>query len=495
MSNYAIIRKGLFIIIALLCPATARVRSDSSLQSAVLNLLHSKSYSVPAAISVAVMDVERDSVLIDINADSMTNPASVSKLVTAAVAFEQLGLGYSFSTRIFGDSMDRRDNTVAVKNLYIQGGADPGFTAERLWLFVEHLYHSGLRKISGDLVMDDYFLDSTGVGPGFDEETSSESYLPFINALSVNFNAIGIHQRPGSGIKDTIAIDLFPEMSGVKIEKSATTAQSAAKESLKITTIPDSGGTLVQVQGKVGLNDPGSYSFHKSWQTWKAFGDALIPLFARRGIAFNGRIVHARVPMPLASEPPFYDFSSEPLSMTITRMFKYSSNFTAEMLFKTLSARRRADDSDQGSWEKSAKIVASWWRERGLPGAPVIRNGSGMGNVNKSSPSQITRLLCYVWKQKTYLPDYLAALPSAGFDGTLKSRFVKSRLRGIVRAKTGTLNSGGISTLAGYLTPSDGGTYAFAIFYHGSGHGQWEDWMIQEEILEKVAERVEKDKQ
>jgi D-alanyl-D-alanine carboxypeptidase/D-alanyl-D-alanine-endopeptidase (penicillin-binding protein 4) len=440
-----------------------------------------------------MMDVEHDSVLININADSMTNPASVSKLITAAVAFEKLGLGYSFSTRIFGDSIDRRDNIVAVKNLYIQGGADPGFTAERLWLFVEHLYHSGLRKISGDLVMDDYFLDSTGVGPGMDGEMSGESYLPFINALLVNFSTIGIHHRPGSEIKDTITVDLFPEMSGVKMEKSATTVQSAAKESLKITTMPDSGGTLVQVQGEVGLNDSGSYSFHKLWQTWKAFGDAIIPLFARRGIAFKGRIVHARVPEHLASEPPFYDFSSEPLSITVMRMFKYSSNFTAEMLFKTLSAQR-ANDSARGSWEKSAKIVGSWWQERRLLGVPVIRNGSGMGNANKISPSQIAKLLSYVWKQKTYLPDFLAALPSAGFDGTLKSRFAKSKLRGIVRAKTGTLNSDNISTLAGFLTPSDGGTYAFAIFCHGSGHGQWEDWMIQEEILEKVAERIEKDK-
>ncbi len=218
ISDYTIVCKGLCIVIAFLFPATAREQSDSSLQSEVLNLLHFKNYSL-TAIEIAVRDVEHDSVLIDINADSMTNPASVSKLITAAAAFEQLGLGYTFSTRIFGDSFERHGNTVTVKNLYIQGGADPGFTAERLWLFVEHLYHSGLRKISGDLVMDDYFLDSIGIGPGFDEESSGESYLPFINALSVNFNTIGIHRRPGSGIKDPVAIDLFPEISGVKVRK------------------------------------------------------------------------------------------------------------------------------------------------------------------------------------------------------------------------------------------------------------------------------------
>jgi D-alanyl-D-alanine carboxypeptidase/D-alanyl-D-alanine-endopeptidase (penicillin-binding protein 4) len=488
VTNYTIIRAGACIT-ALLLQAWAGVLPDGSPQSAIAHLLQAKKYP-GSTISVAIRNVERDSNLVDIGADSMTDPASVSKLLTASVAFEDLGLAYSFSTRVFADSIDRRRNSVAVQNLYIQGGADPGFTAERLWLFVEHLYHAGLRKISGNLVMDDSFLDSTDVGPGFDEEAGSESYLPLIDALSVNFNTIGIHRRPGSAAKDTVAIDLFPEMSGVRVESLATTTESGSEESLRVTTVADSGRTLVRVQGEVGLNTPGGYSFHKSWQTWEAFGNALIPLLARRGIAFHGKVIHAGVPAPLADHSPFSEFSSEPLSTAVNRMFKYSSNFTAEMLFKTLSATQR-NDSGRGSWEKSSRLVAAWWRERGLPGTPVIRNGSGMGSVNRISPLQVTALLGYVWKQKSYLPDYLAALPAAGFDGTLKSRFTKSPLRGMVRAKTGTMNSTGISTLAGYFLPPRGGPYAFAIFCHASGHGQWEDWKIQEEILEKFAESIE----
>ncbi len=489
LSKYAIACTGISIITAFFLNASAHSRLHSSPQDAVTNLLLAKKYST-SAISIAIRDIDRDSTIVDFNADSLTNPASVSKLLTAAVAFEKLGLGFCFSTRVFADSIDRRHATASVLNLYIQGGADPGFTAERLWLFTEHLYHAGLRKITGNLIMDDYFLDSTGSGPGFDEETGSESYLPFINALSVNFNTIGIHRRPGSAVRDSVPIDLFPEMSGVRVESLATTSESAPRESLQISTSPESGGTVVRIQGEIGLNEPGSYSFHKLWQTSDAFGDALIPLFARRGIAFHGKVLHARVPPALTAKPPFYDFTSEPLTIAVNRMFKYSSNFTAEMIFKTLSAVR-GNDSGQGSWEKSASLVGSWWQERGLPGKPVICNGSGMGSVNKISPLQIAELLGYVWNQKTYLPDYLAALPSAGYDGTLKSRFTKSPLKGIVRAKTGTMNSSGVSTLAGYFMPPGGRTYAFAIFCHGSGHGQWENWKIQEEILERFASSIE----
>jgi D-alanyl-D-alanine carboxypeptidase len=157
------------------------------------------------------------------------------------------------------------------------------------------------------------------------------------------------------------------------------------------------------------------------------------------------------------------------------------------MLFKTLSARR---DTVQGSWDRSISFVNSWWKERGLPGAPVIKNGSGMGNTNRVSPAQIVALLSYVWKQKSFLPDYLAALSTAGIDGTLKSRFVKSKLKGMVRAKTGTLNVYGVNTLAGYLLLPSSTTYAFAIFCNKTGHTQYEDWMIQEQILEKVGDLV-----
>jgi serine-type D-Ala-D-Ala carboxypeptidase/endopeptidase (penicillin-binding protein 4) len=237
----------------------------------------------------------------------------------------------------------------------------------------------------------------------------------------------------------------------------------------------------------MGCDDPGSYNFRKLWQTWESFGAALRPLFVKRGIAFQGSVIHERVPRGISNRAPFYEFPSEPLSAAINRMFKYSSNFTAEMLFKTLSARR---DTVQGSWEKSVTIVNSWWKECGLPGQPVIKNGSGMGSINRFSPAQIVGLLTYAWKQKVWLPDYLAALSTSGIDGTIKSRFLKSKLKGLIRAKTGTLNAYGISTLAGYLQIPGKSPCAFAIFCNKTGHTQFEDWVIQEQILEKVAEFV-----
>jgi serine-type D-Ala-D-Ala carboxypeptidase/endopeptidase (penicillin-binding protein 4) len=466
----------------------AEKAGSALLQNSIEALLASKNYPV-SDIGITVRDVEKKKTLAAVSADSMYNPASVSKLLTAAAACEKLGLQYNFATRIFCDTAYPEGNGSAVRNLYIQGGGDPGFTAERLWLLVERLYHCGLRRVTGTVVIDDFLFDSLTVGPGFDEDSGSRAYQPLINALAVNFNCVALHCRPGAAAGDPVVCDPFPEINGLQIQSAATTAAKGAKSTFDCATFPDSSatGTIVTLKGAMKVDEPGSYAFHKLWRTWESFGAALQPLFERRGIRFAGKIVHARLPKRLASRQPFCEFESQPLSIAINDMFKYSSNFTAEMVFKTLSVRR---DTMQGSWERSSGLVMDWWKQQGLPGTPVFKNGSGMGNTNRISAAQITALLCHVWEQKTYCPEFIAALSIAGVDGTIKSRFQKSKLKGLVRAKTGTLNDYGVSALAGYLFLPDKGTYAFAIICRKTGHTQYEDWGMQEKILETVAEGV-----
>lgn len=466
----------------------AEKTDTAAVRNGIESFLGSKNYSL-RSIGIMVKDVERGAVVATVNPDSMFNPASVSKLLTAAAAFEKLGSQYNFTTRIFADTIYPDGQGSTVRNLYIQGGGDPGFTAERLWLLVERLYHRGLRKVTGDIVLDDFLFDSLIVGPGFDEDSGSRAYQPFINALAMNFNCVAIHCRPGAVVNDPVICDLFPEIDGIRVQSTATTVPKGKKHTFDCLTLPDSSsaGTGVLLQGTMRADEPGGYTFRKLWRPRESFGLALKPLFARRGIRFTGAIVHARVPKSVTAQGTLHEFESEPLSQPVNDMFKYSSNFAAEMVFKTLSARR---DTVQGTWERSGALVTDWWKKQGLPGVPVIKNGSGMGNSNRMSPVQIVALLSHVWEQKQYFPDYLAALSTSGIDGTIKSRFLKSKLKGLVRGKTGTLNDYGISALAGYMLLPGRGTYAFAIICSKTGHTQFEDWTIQEKILEKVAEGI-----
>jgi D-alanyl-D-alanine carboxypeptidase len=282
-------------------------------------------------------------------------------------------------------------------------------------------------------------------------------------------------------------------------------------------------------------DEPPAYTYRRMWTTWEAFGGAFRAQCADNGIKIEGKTAARRVPDTLVAKGAFYTFGGEPLTVFTKQMFKWSSNFVAEMLFKTIGAVRL---EEPGTWPKGAKAVTEWWESCGLSGKPLIINGSGMGGEssilkrsarsrqehsasaqamdttelgafpaavdeaeaaqatsstrieNLVSARQMVDLLTYVSKQKSYFPDFIASLPVSGVDGTLSSRFKRSKLKGIVRAKTGTINSIKVSTLAGYMLLDDR-TYAFAVFCKSVGPNQYDNWIMQEQILETVAKTAD----
>jgi D-alanyl-D-alanine carboxypeptidase/D-alanyl-D-alanine-endopeptidase (penicillin-binding protein 4) len=471
------------IVLCCLLPGITYSAPSQNIQKSIEDLIAKKKYNVSGA-SIVFKEVGNNKNTVNINGDKLLNPASVSKLVTASAAFELLQNGFEFKTGIFIDGAFDADSGIVDGNLYIRGGGDPGFTAERLWLLVQHLYHHGIKKIKGNLVLDDFFFDSVLVGPGFDEDSTSRAYQPLICALSASFNTLAVHVRSGKAVGSPVAVDIFPKIAGVSILSSAKTTSSEKSGEVDVTTVPTSSGTSVVVKGARQLQAKPTYIYRKIWQSWEMFGGAVLAQFNDYGIKIDGTAVHGQVPEQLLNNP-FFEFESQPLSEFIGHMFKYSSNFAAEMIFKTISAQ----DSQQGSWKRSAEIINSWWKSNKLPGQPVIQNGSGMGNTNRISANQIVELLDHVWSQKQYLPEYLSALSVSGVDGTLKNRFKKSPLKGLIRGKTGTLNSYNVSTLAGYiLLPKT--TWAFAILCNNAGSGQFDNWVTQESIAEKFYELI-----
>jgi D-alanyl-D-alanine carboxypeptidase/D-alanyl-D-alanine-endopeptidase (penicillin-binding protein 4) len=445
-------------------------------------LLAKNKFSVSKSF-VALKDLGTDSMVEALNADSPVNPASVSKLLTAAIAFDKLGTTYAFKTSVYQDSAFDPGTGACKGTVYIRGGGDPSLVIERLWLFVQHLTCMGVTSIEKDIVLDDSYFDTASCGPGFYEDSADNPYMAPVNALSVNFNCVSVWVRPGAAAGAPVFSSLLPKSKIVSLSSTAKTATGTRPSDFSITVKKAQDLTAVTVSGALPQDNKQILEYRKVWQTRDYFASVLQTLLADNKIAFKGNFRHGTVPQSLRQKPAFYVFPSIPLSDIITDMFKYSSNFTAEMIFKTLSAEK---DSTFGSWEKSSALAYAWWREKGLSGTPKIKNGSGMGDINRMSCRQIVELLSLVNKSKAYLPEYLYALPSAGVDGTLKSRFKTSRFKGMVRGKTGTLNDFGVHSIAGYvLLPKK--TYAFSIIFNGvSNRSQSSQWEMQEKILDLI---------
>lgn len=435
-------------------------------------------------MSFTLSEADANSNLVSINGDSMLNPASVMKLITGTAGMDILGPQYTFKTSVYSKEKFNPDKR-KVSSLYIKGGGDPGYTAERLWLFVMHLKHQGIDTITEDIIIDDSFFDEKSHGPGFGEDNSTRAYEAPAAATSANFNTIAIHIAPGGKINSPIHVTPFPELSGVKIINTAKTVKKGQGQGVNVHTKRLNGTTAITLHGTMGIEEEPRYRYRKIWETYKYFGWVLESLFLKTDIKFSGKIIRSTIPDSIIENNLIYEFQSEPLHKVVNSMFKYSSNFAAEMLFKTIAAEK---DGIPGTWPKGCKVLKNWWKEQNIySSAPQFSNGSGMGGGNRVSSNQIVALLKYSINQKDYFPEYLRALSIAGVDGTVETRFEKSPLKKIMRVKTGTLNSRGVSNLAGYIfLPKK--TLIFSILINDKSNSQWSHWMLQQKLTEKAWE-------
>jgi D-alanyl-D-alanine carboxypeptidase/D-alanyl-D-alanine-endopeptidase (penicillin-binding protein 4) len=84
-----------------------------------------------------------------------------------------------------------------------------------------------------------------------------------------------------------------------------------------------------------------------------------------------------------------------------------------------------------------------------------IDNGSGLSRTTRISVLQLAAVLRAAYHSR-YAPEFIASLPLAGIDGTLRSRMQDAQ-PGTARLKTGHLD--GVSGIAGYVTGASGRVY------------------------------------
>jgi serine-type D-Ala-D-Ala carboxypeptidase/endopeptidase (penicillin-binding protein 4) len=153
---------------------------------------------------------------------------------------------------------------------------------------------------------------------------------------------------------------------------------------------------------------------------------------------------------------------SPPVAELVRSLGKYSNNFVAEVLFKTIGAEV-VQTGAPATWVDAQRAVSSFLIDAiGLRAAGFrCENGSGLFDGNGFSPRQLTTLLRAGYRDFRYGPDLVAALALAGADGTLSTRMIEGPGERQVRAKTGTLAAA--SALSGYVAVVGSEPLAFSI--------------------------------
>ena len=187
-----------------------------------------------------------------------------------------------------------------------------------------------------------------------------------------------------------------------------------------------------------------------------ACGHLLKTALTEKGIHVPDKIVSGTVPSDARS---IAKHLSPPLTDILRLMNKPSDNWIAELVFKTIGAEVMGEP---GTWKKGREAIAEFLGKI-MDEPPIHRfvDGSGLSRYNLLNAELLTRLLVHIYHNFEVMPEFLASLPIAGVDGTLKNRMQGVSAEKVLRAKTGTLS--GVSALAGYTVTADDEVFAFGI--------------------------------
>lgn len=390
-------------------------------------------------VGLQVLSLDSGKTLYSHNVSELLNPASNVKLVTAAAALHKLGPEYRFPTEFWCSGQ----RASSCGTLYIKGHGDPMLYTERVYGIANQLLALGLAQVS-DIVVDDTWFDEFRGGPGWDQENVDRPYLAPAGALSINHNAVAIHILPASTVNRAPQIRTNPASAFFRIENNLRSVTARSRRYLVPSSIPDGNHQRIRVTGRLPVGSEPLVFYRKIDNPPFYAGETFKTILQERGIAVKGRV---RLGVTPDDASLLYTAWSPSLAEVVRELNKYSNNFIAEQLIKTLGAEFRGAP---GSWEKGISVVEEVLAEMGIMrGSYVMKNGSGLNDINRFSAAQLAHLLKVVWERASYFPEFAASLGIAAKDGTLRSRLDGTQAQGLLRGKTGTLQN--VSALSGYV--------------------------------------------
>ncbi len=447
-------RRILAVVILAVSPLAARAdKSDrEALRKAVEQLLSQPPLS-NAHVALQVESLDDGQVVYSRNPDDLLNPASNTKLVTAATGLLRLGPEYRFTTDFLTDKPIQRGK---IGVLYVKGRGDPSVTTERLDGLVSDLWHRGVRNI-GEIVLDDSFFDREEYGPGWEQEPSDKAWAAGVGALSLNHNAVAIYITPADRVGARASVEVEPDARDYfVIDNRVVTVRANGRRKLRPRTVAEGERTRIVVDGRIPLRADSMMMYRRVGDPAFYYGNTLRMLLRQRGIRVAGRVKRGSIPQAAVL---IQSYESPELAEIIHDMNKASSNFIAEMLVKTLGAELKGTP---GSWPKGLEVAEDLLAELGIPrGTYVLKNGSGLNDTNRFTARQIATLLQAVWKRFPVASEFVSSLGIAARDGTMRLRMEGTDAAGRLRAKTGTLER--VTALSGYVQSLGGERYVFSV--------------------------------
>ena len=386
--------------------------------------------------------------LLENRADAPMNPASTMKLVTAFAALDTLGPDYRWKSSLRSGAP--LTGGVLQGDLWWVGEGDPAFDLAALDALLDGLRLRGIRKVSGELLLDRSAFARIAGADGF-ERDAQRVFTVAPDTHLVGHKVAWLHfYNDGAGARAA----LVPALPGVTLKASLSDAgetAAACGDVRRFVSITSEGDTL-SVSGELPRACDGASRFVNLLSAPAFAAQAFAARWARldgQGAAFGGER-----PAP-AGARVLAEHLSPPLSQVLVSTNFHSNNTMARAVYLTLG-RAGADAGEA--------VRASLARHGVDTRTLVLENGAGLSRRERVSARALGQLLSAAWRAP-FAAEFVASVPAAGRDGTLEKRLAAWGPR--LRLKTGTLD--GVSALAGYWLAPDGEPLVLVAIANGKG--------------------------
>ncbi|RHW19070.1 D-alanyl-D-alanine carboxypeptidase/D-alanyl-D-alanine-endopeptidase [Sphingomonas gilva] len=456
------------LLFVLAVPAPAQ---DAPLRERVEQVLREAGPGTRFGLVVMTMDGRE---IVSIAPDDRFAPASNTKLISTAVAFDMLP--YDQPDRTGGAAVRLDEEGGGPPDVVLIGHGDTRLSsaAECVANCLAMLADAVAARVRtvDDVIGDDSLFPDERWGPGMSWEDIPTRSGTAASALNLDDNELHLRVSPG-------AVGERPEIAGYPyftIDNRVTTVASGGTD-LAFDRLPNSRdlritGTIAAGAEpallRLGIDDPAHFAAWRLKALLEARGVRVVGGVAARHrplSASDDPAARKGTPVPRPPQPEaLAKLTPPPLKEDLALTNKVSQNLHAELLL-----RRAGHVAGSGSIADGVAAAQAMLDRAGVERWRYhFADGSGMSTYNRISPRGLARFLRWTVDQP-WGAAYRETLPIGGVDGTLKRRFAGTPLEGRVFAKTGTLTVA--SALSGFMTAASGQTLIFSSFANDMPRG------------------------
>jgi D-alanyl-D-alanine carboxypeptidase/D-alanyl-D-alanine-endopeptidase (penicillin-binding protein 4) len=404
-------------------------------------------------------------------------------LVTSAAALELLGSDFVYTTVVY--ARGEQAGTVLKGDICIMGGGDPSLGSAFVKpvgksfedQLVEVLRKDGVSTITGDLIVDVSYFESVQFPSGrlWDDMGNYFGALPF--GLSYRDNSFDLFLKsPAEAGKLCSVVECNPLLQGVQFECRVKSSDSKT-DSAYIYGVPGMNRWVIQGTIPKGQERFRIRGAHPNPAVY--LGLVLKQKLNENGISLQGDVIF-KTDAFRPGLKMLMIYRSPSLAELVEVVNSRSNNLYADHLFLTVGKHLHKTTD----WILASRGLENYWNEK--LGAGTFNNlsdGSGLSLFNSVSAISISRLLQYMHQSK-HFGAYKKSLAIGGVSGTVKNMWTDLPSKGRVFAKSGSMS--GVMAYAGYIYPSSGGEYSFAIIVNRFESSPGEARKFIEEFVSKL---------